>query len=59
MLNSEFVSLQIELMLAPELMNSAAEANATKAIKSVYSIKSWPCSSCQSFNIVDIPFSYP
>lgn len=44
----EFESLQIELMLAPELMKSAADANATNAINNVYSIKSWPCSSCQS-----------
>jgi hypothetical protein len=47
-LNSTFESLQIELMLAPELMKSAADASATNAINNVYSIKSWPCSSCQS-----------
>jgi hypothetical protein len=47
-LNSTFESLQIELMLAPELMKSAADASATNAINNVYSIKSWPCSPCQS-----------
>jgi len=46
--SSEFEVLQIELMLAPELMKSAADANATNAINNVYSIKSWPCSFCQS-----------
>jgi len=40
--------LQIALTLCPELMKSAADANATNAINNVYSIKSWPCSSCQS-----------
>jgi len=47
-LNWLFEVLQIELMLAPELMNSPADASATNAINNVYSIKSWPCSSCQS-----------
>src|SRR5437870_3066969 len=33
------------LTLSPAPMNKAAEANATNANSSVYSIRSWPCSS--------------
>jgi hypothetical protein len=40
LLNSVFEELQIALILAPELMKSAAEASATNAINKVYSIKS-------------------
>jgi type IV secretory pathway VirB4 component len=47
--NSLLELLQIELMLAPELMNSPAEARATNAISNVYSIKSWPRSSFQNW----------
>ena len=47
-LNCRFVVLHILLTLDPELINRAAEASATKAIKSVYSIRSCPRSSRQS-----------
>jgi hypothetical protein len=47
------------LTLFPALINSEAEANATKAISKVYSIKSWPDSSRQKRNINDrIFFSF-
>src|SRR5258708_38646939 len=35
------------LMLPPAPRKRAAEASATKAINSVYSMRSWPCSSFQ------------
>src|SRR5690349_11610098 len=35
------------LMLPPAPRKRAAEASATKAIRRVYSIRSWPCSSFQ------------
>jgi hypothetical protein len=34
--------LQILLTLLPAWINRAAEANATNAINSVYSMRSWP-----------------
>ena len=43
--NWVFAVVQIELMLPPAPINNAADASATKAINSVYSIKSWPLSS--------------
>src|ERR1035441_301550 len=39
--------LQMPLTLRPPPMNSAAEAIATKEIRSVYSIRSWPDSSAR------------
>ena len=39
------VEPQMPLMLLPAPRNRAADASATNAINSVYSIKSWPCSS--------------
>ena len=43
------VAPQMPLMLPPAPMNNAAEASATNAIKSVYSIRSCPCSSARKF----------
>jgi hypothetical protein len=40
-----FADVQMPLTLPPAPINSAAEARHTKASNSVYSIKSWPCSS--------------
>ena len=55
MLSCELVFDQIWLMLVPALENRAAEAKATKASIKVYSMRSWPRSSChkrlQSFFI--------
>lgn len=48
MLNCEFVFDQMVLMLPPALENKAAEASATNASMSVYSIRSWPRSSVQN-----------
>src|ERR1700723_3159092 len=44
------------LMLLPAPMNKAADASATKAIRSVYSIRSWPCSSFRNLLIVVMVF---
>ena len=50
---------QIPLTLVPALINKEAEASATKANSSVYSIRSWPDSSCQKFFIKEIALSSP
>jgi hypothetical protein len=44
--------LQMLEMLPPALRKSDAEARATKAVRSVYSIKSWPCSSYRNARIL-------
>ncbi len=44
-----FDVLQIPAMLPPAPRKSAAEARATKAINSEYSMRSWPLSSAKKF----------
>ena len=49
------------LTLLPVVLNSAAEDSATNAISKVYSIRSWPFSSCQNpprQRSADCPFSF-